>query len=585
MTDYPADTILAVDFGTATTRAMLFDVVEGQFRFVACGEAPTTVEPPFYEASEGMRHALADLQAIAGRFLLDDRSNLIIPSTPDGNGADKLVITSSAGPQVRALLIGLLPDVSLESARRVARSSYISVVDTLSLGDRRREEQRFDAVLKARPDLIIIAGGTDNGAREALLNILETVALACHLLPVGSSPRVLYAGNPALQEKIAELMGSIAAVRNAPNLQPLLGDAERVLTPARAEMAKIYEELRMGQIGGFMELAQTAGGRIFPTAQAEGQTIRYLKRTLNAPGGVLGVNVGSASTSLAAAFKDDLFLTVRADLGLGVNVGAVLDETPFDQFTRWLPFDCSAATVREFIYDKAAHPHTLPADEKDLHFENALVREVIRAALRRAQADWPASVFGSRTDLLPRLGLIVGSGAALSRAPRPGAAALLLLDSLQPTGVTNLLLDPHHLTAALGAMAYTNPMAVVQVAESGAYLNLGTAVSVVGEARPEAVACTARLVAQDGKETSAEVKFGALELLPLPLGRSAKLTLKPRPGADVGFGPGRGKTISVTGGAAGVIIDARGRPLVFPKDAGQRFETVQQWALKASGMV
>jgi hypothetical protein len=53
----------------------------------------------------------------------------------------------------------------------------------------------------------------------------------------------------------------------------------------------------------------------------------------------------------------------------------------------------------------------------------------------------------------------------------------------------------------------------------------------------------------------------------------------------VGFGPGRGKTFEVTGGAVGVIIDARGRPLVFPKAPDQRIEALQQWSLKIGATV
>ena len=47
------DTVLAVDFGSANTRALLFDVVESVYRFVGYGEAPTTVNAPYRDASEG----------------------------------------------------------------------------------------------------------------------------------------------------------------------------------------------------------------------------------------------------------------------------------------------------------------------------------------------------------------------------------------------------------------------------------------------------------------------------------------------------------------------------------------------------
>jgi sugar (pentulose or hexulose) kinase len=41
------ESILAIDVGATVTRAVLFDVVEGQYRFVASGQAPSTAEAPF----------------------------------------------------------------------------------------------------------------------------------------------------------------------------------------------------------------------------------------------------------------------------------------------------------------------------------------------------------------------------------------------------------------------------------------------------------------------------------------------------------------------------------------------------------
>jgi hypothetical protein len=583
MVDVPtvADTILAADFGTATTRVALFEVVEGVYRFVAHGEASSTVEPPYLEASEGLRHALAEMQAITGRVMLDENSRLIIPSTADGRGADVFVATSSAGPAVRTVLVGLLPDVSLESARRVAATSYLAVKDTFSLGDTRREDQQIDAVIAAHPQMLLIAGGTDGGATEALTKLIETVSLACHLLPGEQKVRVLYAGNSTLKERISELMQSVAAIHTAPNLTPELGAED--LGPARLALGQVVESLRLEQIGGFQTIAQWAGGRIFPTAQAEGEIIRYFSKALGTARGVLGVNVGSASTSVAAAIKGQLHLTVRPDLGVGVNATQVLKEWPLDQFTRWLPEEVSNEAAREFILNKSLYPHSVPPEPADLHLEHALARQVLRAALRRARRDWPSSIRSSRPDLLPAFEWIIAGGAALANAPTPAMAAMLLLDALQPVSLTTLFLDGHQLLAALGALAHVNPTASIQLLDS--ILSLGTMVSVVGNARPDDVVCTAILAVEGGEEQSVEVKFGALEILPLPLNKTGTLTLRPSLGMNVGFGLGRSRTLKeVIGGAVGVMIDARGRPLVWPKEAEKRRELVQDWYLKVGGI-
>src|SRR5258706_4788392 len=91
-----ADTIRAVDFGAANTRVLLFDMVEGAYRFVGYGEAPSTVNAPYRDASEGLHHALQALQNVTGRQVLDDHASLIMPATTDGRGVDRFVATSRA---------------------------------------------------------------------------------------------------------------------------------------------------------------------------------------------------------------------------------------------------------------------------------------------------------------------------------------------------------------------------------------------------------------------------------------------------------------------------------------------------------
>jgi hypothetical protein len=65
------NSLLAVDVGAANTRAVLFDVVEGEYRFIASGVAPSTAEAPFRDVIEGVRNAVASLQSVLGRSLLD----------------------------------------------------------------------------------------------------------------------------------------------------------------------------------------------------------------------------------------------------------------------------------------------------------------------------------------------------------------------------------------------------------------------------------------------------------------------------------------------------------------------------------
>src|SRR5512138_1555132 len=205
------ESILAIDVGATTTRAVLFDVVEGQYRFVAAGQDASTAEAPFKDIGLGVREAIANLQNITGAMLLGEHDhNLIAPSQADGSGVDAVVGTISAGPAVRTVVVGLLSDVSLQSARRLAESTYSRVVDTLDLSDQRKPDQQMDGIVRARPDLVVLTGGTDGGAARSIQKMLEAVGLACYLMPAEKRPMILYAGNQKLAPEVKELLGAHA---------------------------------------------------------------------------------------------------------------------------------------------------------------------------------------------------------------------------------------------------------------------------------------------------------------------------------------------------------------------------------------
>src|SRR5574340_1731292 len=112
--------VLAVDIGHVYTRAVLLDVVDGQFRFVSRGETPTTDGAPFYDVFEGVRRALAQISEATGRALFDDQMRLVMPEQSEFLGVSTFAASASTGKSIRAVLVGLVPDVSLASSRRAA---------------------------------------------------------------------------------------------------------------------------------------------------------------------------------------------------------------------------------------------------------------------------------------------------------------------------------------------------------------------------------------------------------------------------------------------------------------------------------
>jgi len=570
------NSLLAIDIGAANTRAVLFDVIEGEYRFVAAGIAPTTAEAPFKDVAEGARDAITNLQKVLGKNLLDASRGLITPSQSNGSGVDSLVITLSAGPAIKTVIVGLLKDVSVESARRLTESTYTRIVDTIGLNDLRKPDQQIDSLLRLRPDLVVITGGTDGGASLSIQKLLEPIGLASFLMPEEKRPAVLFAGNEKMEEEVKTLVGSLAtSLHFSPNVRPSLETED--IDPAGRELARMMVNIRKRQIKGVDILDLWSGGHILPTAYATGRMVRFLAKVYGGKKGILSVDLGASAAVIAAGFNGKSTLKVLPQFGLGENLPSLLNHTSLEDILRWSSLDISTGVLRDYLYQKALHPSAIAATREDLAMAQAVARQALYLAMQSARRDFPQNIAAIKPNLTPLFEPIIAGGGALSDASRPGHSLLLLLDSIQPVGVTTIIIDQNNLLPLLGAAASQNNLLPVQVLESGAFLSVGTVISPVVSANYGTPILKAKLVYENGAEARVELKYGTIETLPLANGETGTLTIQGLRGADVGFGSGRSGTIPVSGGALGVVFDGRGRPLELPSDAVRRRELIKKW--------
>ncbi|HTX93227.1 MAG TPA: glutamate mutase L [Anaerolineales bacterium] len=578
-----ADSLLAVDVGSITTRAALFDVVEGYYRFIAAGHAPTTAAAPFKDLAEGVRQAIENLQIVTGRRFLTDDHRLILPSQ-EGRGVDTFAATLSAGPSIKTVVVGLLNDVSVESIQRLARTTYARVLDTFGLNDKRKPEGQIDSLLRLQPDLVLIAGGTDSGATRSVQQLVETIGLACYILPAEKRPAVLFAGNQSLADKIKTTLQPLAsALSISPNLRPELETED--LQPAQLALAELHTHIRRGQMSGVDELNSWAGNTLMPTAYAEGRIIRFLSQVYDSSKGILGVDIGASAATIASSFAGEPTLGVYSQLGLGESLANILRYTSLEEIMKWIHLDVPAEAVRDYLFHKSVYPASLPATLEELAIEQALVRQSLHIALTSLSKDFPRQARRASAGLTPYFEPILAGGSAITRAPTIGQSLMMVLDGIQPVGITTVILDQNNLLPALGAASSRNAILPIQVLESGAFVGLATVVAPYSSARAGTPLMQGSLVYQNGNETKLDIRQGALEVLPLPAGQSGKLFLKPSIHTDIGFGPGRTREngISVTGTALGVVIDARGRPLRLTASPERRREQLKKWLWTLGG--
>jgi hypothetical protein len=189
------------------------------------------------------------------------------------------------------------------------------------------------------------------------------------------------------------------------------------------------------------------------------------------------------------------------------------------------------------------------------------------------------AVSGASLVDMMSLGLIIGSGGILSHAPRREQAAMMMIDAFEPQGVTKLAVDSIFMMPQLGVLASVMPQAAMEVFRRDCLVPLGTVIAPVGKSKEGEVVLEWEIGAEKG-----ELRLGELRRIPLSAEQTVDAILQPRRGFDVGAGSGRRWTGKVTGGAAGVIVDGRGRPMQLPSDEAQRVSKLQEWLRAARAM-
>jgi uncharacterized protein (TIGR01319 family) len=576
--------ILATDCGSTTSKARLFSNKGGEYRFVASGEAPTTVEAPFEDVTLGVKNAVKEIEEITGHRILG-KDGILIPSRGEHEGVDLYVTTSSAGGGLQMMVAGVAKIITAESAERAALGAGAIVLDVMAIDDGRPAHRKIERIRQLRPDMMLVGGGTDGGTIGRVVKICELIATAKPRarLGVGYELPIVYAGNKGAREEVQKLLSENFALKIVDNLRPTL-DVENV-EPARDAIHELFMEHVMSHAPGYDKLMKWTETPIMPTPAGEGRMFRTLAemRNLN----VVGVGLGGATTNIYSVYDGKFVRTVSANLGMSYSICNVLKETGIENILRWIPFDIKPAAVRNMLRNKMIRPTTIPQTVDHLVMEHAVARECLRLgfnhhkslarSLRGVRRIREVSdVFNQRLDLgtyidMLRVNLVAATGGLLSHAPRRVQTAMILIDGFQPEGVTRLAQDSVFMMPHLGVLSTVHPKAALEIFEKDCLVELGTCVAPKTESdgSGEEIA-RVEITMPDGNISTEGVARGAIRVLPLDVGQSLEAEVHPAKNCDVGAGPGHSYKTRLHGGAVGVILDGRGRPLSLPETPDER---------------
>ncbi len=581
--------ILATDCGSTTTKAILIQQLGDEYRQTHRGEAPTTVEAPFEDVTRGVLNAIQEVEELSGRKILDGE-RIITPA--QGNiGVDIYISTSSAGGGLQIMVAGVVKSMSAESAQRCALGAGAIVMDTLASNDGRPSYEKIERIRHLRPDMILLAGGTDGGTIPHVVEIAEYIAAADPRPRLGSGYQlpIVYAGNKDARPQVQTILGEQTALVMTDNIRPVL--EQENLMPARHKIHDLFLEHVMAQAPGYKKLISWAGAPIIPTPAAVGMIIETVARRENI--NVIGVDIGGATTDVFSVFQGIFNRTVSANLGMSYSVSNVVAEAGLDNIRRWLPFAFDEQALRNQIKNKMVRPTTIPQTVNDLQVEQAIAREALRLALdqhkqlavglkgvqqERSVSDaFTQTASGQSLIDMFALDLIIGSGGILSHAPRRAQSMLMMIDAYAPLGATQLAVDSIFMMPHLGVLSTVHEQAATEVFIKDCLVPLGACVAPQGAGKPDAPCFSYRMVFPDERVLEGALACGDLLLIPLATNQEAGIELTPAKGFDFGAGNGKKVTAKIKGGVVGVVLDARGRPITIALDEGVRVQQFQQW--------
>ncbi len=590
-------TILATDCGSTTTKAILIEYLNGEYRLTQRGEAPTTVEAPFEDVTRGVLNAVMEIEELSGRTIIED-DQVISPSNGT-TGVDIYISTSSAGGGLQMMVAGVVKTMSGESAERAALGAGSIVMDIIASNDGRLPHEKIKRIRDLRPDMILLSGGIDGGTVSHVVELAEILAAANPQPRLGQEYKlpVIYAGNNKAQDQIRETLGDMVDLDIVDNIRPVL--EKENLEPSRDKIHDLFMEHVMQQAPGYKKLMSWTDAPIMPTPGAVGSLIEMIAEKEDIT--VVGVDIGGATTDIFSVFQGKFNRTVSANLGMSYSICNVLAESGLDNVLRWVPFDIDRKELTNRIGNKMIRPTTVPQSLEELFIEQSIAREALRLSFKqhkefavglkgiqkeRTISDaFEQSTSGESLVNMMDLDLLVGSGGVLSHAPRREQSAKMLIDSFMPEGVTQLAVDSIFMMPQLGVLAHVDKeefkdesrKAALEVFHKDCLIRLGTCINPVGRSKPGDIVLNAELTMPDGTILEQELIKDKIVRIEVPY-EPVKAILRPGKNMDIGAGPGQEIVTDIYGGTVGLIFDGRDRPISIPSDPLKRLEALRSWS-------
>ena len=442
--------VLVAEIGSTTTIVNAFDGLGSTSpRFVAQGKAPTTVLDG--DVRIGLKNAVDDLLSHTGEHTLT---------------YDRMLASGSAAGGLRMTVHGLVRDMTVRAAEAAALGAGAIIVQTTA---GKMNEFDLDDLDAARPNLILLAGGTDYGERETAVYNMRAIAGS------GRKTPVIYCGNVqnrTIVSRIAEENGIPLSI--ADNVYPRLDELN--VESVRKVIHAMFEK-HIVNAPGMEHVRDMVNGSILPTP---GSVMLASQLLYDEIGDLAVIDIGGATTdvhsvtdgspdivSMMTSPEPKAKRTVEGDLGLYINAHNLVDRLGTDALDKELDIDTDAVM-------KAYKP--IPETETQFRLTERLCLEAGLVALDRhaGKLRHLYTPQGRRTIAegkdLTAIRWIVGTGGALTRLPHHESILRTIADcnknrmQLLPTpGTAKVLFDNDYIMASVGVLSKEDPESALRL--------------------------------------------------------------------------------------------------------------------------
>ena len=260
---------LLIDFGSTYTKLRAIDLNAGTI--LGAGQGPSTVTS---DVNAGLDAALADLENQLGEL-------------PDFK--HRLASSSAAGG-LAMITVGLVKELTAEAARLAALGAGAKLIGAHAY---KLTDKDARGIAAQKPDILLLAGGTDGGNEETIRWNADRLAAA------GLTCPVIVAGNRVAAEDVAATLGDAGIdARIAGNVMPAFNVLD--VEPARAAIREVFIE-RIVHAKGIDKAETRFDAVLMPTPAAVMDGARLLadgSGSYPGWGDLVVVDVGGATTDV-----------------------------------------------------------------------------------------------------------------------------------------------------------------------------------------------------------------------------------------------------------------------------------------------